>query len=49
MLAICGFVVLEIALGMAFSTAAWTLIRWLPAVGLIAFMLVSTWYRSRSR
>jgi hypothetical protein len=49
MLVICAFVVLEVVLGMAFSTAAWELIGWLPVVGLVAFALISTWYRSRSR
>ncbi len=49
MLVICGFVVLEVALGMALSTAAWEMIRLLPVVGLVAFWLVSTWLRSRSR
>jgi hypothetical protein len=49
MLVVCTFVVLEVALGMAFSTAAWELIGWLPVIGLVAFVLISTWYRSRSR
>jgi len=49
MLVICAVVALEVALGELFSTAAWELIGWLPVLGVLAFVPVSTWYRSRSR
>lgn len=49
MLVICAFVVVEVALGMIFPAAAWELIGWLPAIGLVALVLVSSRHRSRSR